>query len=822
MNNLINDLKFALRNLGKSPGFVAVTIVTLALGIGLNIAVFSIVHLLMFQPLPFENEDRIVYVEYKDLDSGNGIGFSYPVFEAFRERQTVFENIVGWSVTHATLGRGDAARMHVTQLVSGDYFQAFGAQPALGRLFTSADDLNPGAHPVVVLGHSCWQRVFSSDPSIIGRAVAINGHDFTVIGVAEERFAGLTTTLMTDLWIPMMMQPLIEENITALEDPHAVWFEVTAVLKPDIDLDTANAELALLSAQMREADPNMESRPEASCFQMTGIGLAPEDRQTANLMVALVMGLVGLILLIACANVANLQLARSTTRRREIGIRLALGSTRFRIIRQLLIESLILALVGGGVGLVVATWAMNAAIWGMPQLPMNVTPNLHFEINGVALAFAFGLSIITGVVFGLAPALQATGIDLVPALKDEDGGRGSRRSRLRNGLVIGQVAVSMMLLVIAGLFVRSLVNSKGIDPGFSHRQTLALQLRLDPNRFDEASGRVFFDQVLARTRELPGIAAAYLDVAPPLGFNRIWRPYHLEGDKANGPNGEMPYHTGWGSVVSPGSFDTLDIALLRGRDFNNLDVANSARVVIVNDVFAEEAWPGQDPLGQRLRFAYDMRNDDWAQVIGVVQTVKTSPFGERPHPYVYRTLSQAWESQLTLLVRTGGDPMAMLPAVRGVLQDLEPNFVPLDARPYSTLISFAFLPSMMAAALCSGLGGLALALAMAGLYGVMSFLVTQRTREIGIRMAIGAEAGDVMRLIMRQGLVLTGIGLGIGLIFALGFSQVLESMLYKVNPSDPATFFVIPLLLLLVSTLAIYLLARRAMNVDPMIALRTE
>ncbi len=822
MNNLIADAKFALRNLRKSPGFVAVAIITLALGIGLNSAIFSIVHLLLFQPLPFANQDRIVYVDRHDLDSGNGIGFSYPIFEDYRERQTIFEHMMAWSVTHATLGRGDGAGMHITQLVSGEYFQALEAQPELGRLLTPADDVTPRGHPVVVLGHSCWQRIFNGDPQIVGKTIAINGHDFTVIGVTKERFAGVTNALVTDLWIPTMMQPLIEENIAALEDPHAIWLEVTAVLMPGVDVETANTELALLSTHMREADPTVEGRPEASCFHMSGIGLAPEDRMTANLMVALVMSLVGLILLIACANVANLLLARSTTRRREIGIRLALGSTRSRIVRQLLIESIILALAGGLVGLAVATWSMNAAIWALPQLPMGALPNLHFQMDSVALTFALGLSVLTGIVFGLAPALQSTRVDLVPALKDEDSGAGSKRSRLRNGLVIGQVAVSMILLVTAGLFVRSLANSQGIDPGFSHRQTLALQLRLDPNRFDETNGRVFFDQVLTRTRELPGVAAACLDVAPPLGFNRLWDVYHLETDQADGPDGELPYRASWGSIVSPGALDALDIALLRGREFNELDLPESTRVVIVNDVFAEEVWPGEDPIGQRLRFAADANDDDWAQVVGVAQTVKHTPFGEKPQPYIYRTLAQAWESHLTLLVRAHGEPMAMLPAVRGVLRDLEPNFVPLDANPYSRMISFAFLPAMMAAALCSGLGALALALAMAGLYGVMSFLVTQRTREIGIRMAIGAEAGDVLRLVLKQGLTLAGIGLGIGLVIALGFTRVLASMLYKVNPSDPVTFIGIGLGLLGIAMLATIIPARRATKVDPMVALRYE
>ncbi|MCH7603210.1 MAG: ABC transporter permease [Planctomycetes bacterium] len=821
MNNLLNDLKFAIRNLSKSPGFVAVAIITLALGIGLNTAIFSVVNMLLFRPLPYDNADRIVAVFRTDFETARTLRWSYPHFEDYRDELTSFEHFVAWANTDISVGRGDSTQMRRGILVSGDYFEALGAQPTLGRLFNPTDDQTIRGHPVAVLGYDFWQRKLEGDPAIIGQTLALNGHDFTVIGVAEEGFAGVRTVALPDLWVTMMMEPIIRPATPALERRGTMWMDAFGVRKPGVSLEQANAELALVATQLREADPDANDNEHAAAYPLIGIEQDPNDRSEAYALVALIMTMVGLVLLIACANIANLLLARSTTRRKEIGIRLALGSTRGRIVRQLLIESMLIAITGGIVGTLVAVWSMNGLKYILPELPMSATISPNFGLDRNLLLFAFTISTLTGVVFGLVPALQAARTDLIPALKDDGGGSSRyRKSRLRNSLVVGQVAISLVLLIASGLFVRSLVQAGSIDPGFAHEHTLAFKLDLARQQYDEDSGRVFCDQLLARVRDLPSVESACLDHSVPLGWGTTVVSYYVEGDTATFADGTSAYRHIRSNIVSPDDFQTLDIPLLMGRDFNETDILDGPGVVIVNSTFAEMHWPDESPLGKRI--SIHSVEGPFLEIVGVVKTVIYDSPGESPTPVIHRALSQTWNPILTLLVRSSGDPLSVMTPVRDIMRDLDPNFSPSDTRTLTKLIKFALVPAKLGAGIFSLFGLIALLLASIGLYGVMSYMVSQRTHEIGIRMAIGADKSDVLRLIMKQGLTLTIIGLGIGLVVALGFTRVLASLLYDVSPSDPLTFVAITLLLATVATLATLIPARRAMSVDPMVALRYE
>ena len=828
MRSLLNDIRFGLRMLAKHPGFTIAASITLALGIGLNTAIFSVINVVLFRPLPYEDADRIVAVHRQNIETSEYGRWSYPHFEDYRDRSRSFEHLVAWSGTEAIIGKGDATATRMVELVSGDYFQLFGVQPALGRFFTRDDDRVPRAHPVVVLGHHYWEARYQGDPGVIGDIIGLNGNDFTIVGVAPEGFSGIIPALLPDLWVPMMMEPVIRPAYSALEQRGSTWMDVFGMLKPGVSPEQVDAELASIATQLRAEDPQASRNEHALAIALRGVPFSPADRPMAYAMSALGMGMVGMILLIACANVANLLLARAVSRRREIAIRLALGSSRARLVRQLLIESMLVALIGGVVGVVLAQWGISGANYLVPELPFGATMVLEFTLDRNVFLFALGASALTGLVFGLIPAIQSTRADLVPALKDEGAGTTRfKRSRLRSTLVIAQVAVSLVLLISSGLFLRSLLKAKTMDPGFMHANTLVLSLDFARQGYDSARGRAYCDELLPRVRGIPGVESAALDSSVPLGLDIGRTSVWIEGDMATDDEGSLRSRMARISSVSPGSFETLGIPVLMGRDFDEHESPDGEEVVIINQAFAETYWPGENPLDKRIAFTTVLDNDrygpgEYLRVIGVVRTVKYGELGEDPQPAIYSALSQSWRSNSLLLVRTSGDPESMLPAVRDVMRDIDENLAPGDTRTLTSLISFKLMPAKLAASLCGLFGALALLLAMIGLYGVMSYMVSQRTHEIGVRMAIGAAKGDVIRLILRQGLVLTMIGIVIGLGIALGFTRVLSTMLYDVSPHDPVVFVGIALLLIAVALLACYIPARRATRVDPMIALRCE
>ena len=823
MNMLMHDLRYAVRMILKNPAFTVIVVLTLALGIGANTAIFSLVNAVLLRPLPFEDSERLVRVCRQPEDGSELEPMSYLDYLEYRDRAEVFENLAAFSFIPLSVGVGDENQMRFGQIVTGDYFDTLGVDATLGRMLTPADDLQRGGHPVAVISHGYWRRVFGGRAGAIGETVMLSGQPFTIVGVAPEGFAGAMPVMAPDMWVPMMMLgELRADSRNQLDSRSAGFLWNIARLKPGVGMAEAQASIHLTASRLKDVDPERYEGEDAVLLPADGvIPMTPAIRRTALAVSALVMTMVGLVLVVACANVANLLLARATRRRREIGIRLAVGASRWRLVRQLLTESLLLALLGGAAGLVLAVWTVDGLVAALPELPYNVSLSLNTAVDGRLLAFTTAASVLTGVLFGLLPALSATNVSVIASLRDDAaaGRFGFRRSLMRDGLVVAQVAVSLVLLAGAGLFIRSLIHAHAINPGFDHANVLAVTLDLGARDMSEGECRVFYEDLLRTTRALPGVESASIEGCPPLTMTISATNFWIEGRPYTDADDERISVAM--SRVSADNLRTLGIPLLRGRDFNDRDTDAAPGVAIVNQALADRFWPGEDPLGKRI--SRTGSEGPYLEVIGVVRTAKYWLIGEAPRPYVYLALSQNYQPELTsLLVRTTGDPIAAVPSIRAVVREADPNMAAADANSLTRLIGFAMLPARLAAILFGLLGVLALLLASAGLYGVMSYSVSQRTHEIGVRVAIGAQRSDVIRLVLRRGIILTAIGLGIGLVISLVCSRVVSSLLYDISTSDPATFIGVSLILIAVALLACYIPARRATRVDPAVALRYE
>jgi len=819
MTGLKQDLKFGMRMVTKNPGFSLLVIVTLGLGIGLNTAIFSLVNAVLFRPLPFDDVERIVELNRGDWNQF----FSYPDYLEYRDRSGIFSELSAWSYAPISIGSGETTELRFGQIVTGNYFSTLRVSAHRGRVLTPDDDRTPGQHPVAVISFGYWQSNYGADPAVVGRDISLNGGVYRIIGVAPEGFVGAYPAFAPDVWVPMMMEAQIMPEGGQLESRRSGWLRTIGRLAPGVTLQQAQARLDQFTPSLKQIDPERYADETAYVVHPSGVGLPPEAQPATLAASGLVMLMVGLVLLIACANVANLFLARSTARRGEIAIRLALGAGRLRLIRQLLTESMILAVCAGVFGILIAGWAVGLAERLLPELPYKITLALDVALDGRVLTFAIVVSMLTGIVFGLVPALQATKADVAPALKDDVGARslGVKRMRLQNALVVGQVCVSLVLLVSAALFVRSLQSANAIDPGFDHENVLAVSLAFSLHDDDPVAGRAFYRGLLERVRAMPGVESASLNECVPLGFTMSGNRYWVEGrPPRTDDSGEEVVDSAFRSTVSAGDFKTLGIPLLRGRDFNELDTEDAPGVAIVNKAFADREWPGQDPLGKR--FSIEGKDGPFLEVVGVARTAKYIFIGEDPRPYFYLPFEQHYNPDTNLLVRTSGDPMSLVPPIRGVIKDLNPDVAPADTRVLSGWIAFALLPARFAAALFGTFGLLAIVLASVGLYGVMSYTVGQRTREMGIRIALGAQRGDVLGVVLRHGLKLAAIGLVLGLVVSVLGTRVLSALLYDVSSTDPMTFVGVSALLVLVAFFACYVPARRATKVDPMVALRYE
>ena len=816
---MVNDIRYALRTLAKSPAFTAVAVLSLALGIGANTAIFSLINVILLKPIPVDEPSRLASVFMLDeLNPGN-LPLSHLNYKDVRDQNQVFTAMAAIAFAQMNWSAGDASEQIPAQVVSGNYFSLLGVTPTPGRGFLADEDARPT--PVAVVSHGFWQRGLGSDPAIVGKTVTLNRTPFTVVGVAPRGFTGTLLGNGPSVWVPMAMHDVAQPNFNWYEQRRGLFLFAFGRLRPGTTLEQASANVRTVFGQLARAYPNENKGRSAAAVSLLDARLNPQGQGNAPVVQIsmILMTIVGIVLLIACGNVANLLLARASKRRKEIAVRVALGAGRGRVVRQLLIESLTLSIFGSALGLALAYWLLQLLIGSDLPLPIPVGDTVSLDAR--VLAFAAVLTLITGLLFGLAPALQASRPDVVPVLKNETvpAGSGRRGSvaglSLRQALVVAQVALSLVSLVAAGLFVRSLTHSRQIDTGFETRRVLVMNFNLGRDGYTPARGRVFHRQLAERTGQIPGVLRAAVAQNAPLDGGLL-RSVLLEGaDTATRDRVLIQVNS-----VSPGYLEALNVPLLRGRDFTNDDDEGSPRVVIVNETMASRFWPGADAVGRRFKFFGD---DEFTTVIGMARNAKYNAVAEAETPFIYQPIRQNYTPAGVLHVRANLDAGALAAAVRREVQQLDPTLSVFDIRTLEDQVSESLAPLRVNVILLTAFGALALVLASIGLYGVASYSVAQRTREIGVRMALGARRGSVFGLILGQGLLLVGIGLGLGLAGALAASRVIPAdLLPEISPRDPVTFGATSALLAAVALVASFIPAWRATRIDPLVALRTE
>ena len=823
IEHLRSDVRYALSWLLRSPAFSVVAIASLAIGIGFNTALFSVVDALLLRPLPVDRPDRIVTVYTKGVDGDTFSTNSYPDFLDFKARNQVFIDMIGYSPAIAALKTGEQSRMAIGEIVTGNYFQLLGVDALIGRTLLPEDD-RPGAERVIALSHRIWMRDYGGDRAVVGRKVYLRGQPYTVVGVINERYSGMVPMLQPEMWLPMTWVEEVEPagiqdavpspGNTRLERRGQRWLFVKGRLKDGDSTARAQANLDLIMTQLATAYPKTnEKRPIAV---VENVRVHPQaDAMLRPVAAALMIG-VGLVLLVACANVANMLLARASGRQKEIGIRLAIGASRGRLIRQLLTESLVLALLGAGAGILLGG-ALLKVVEAIP-LPMPIPVALALQIDARVLLFTSLVATFAGLLAGLAPALKATKPNLTMELKGDrqSVNTAGRRWTLRDGLVAAQTAVTLVLLVAAGLLTRSILEARQTDLGFRPGGMAVLGTEVGLIGYDEQKASALYDRAIEKVRAIPGVRSAAATVRQPLAINynrnSIFFPERMQA----GDNG-IPIGATW---IGDTYFATLGVPVVQGRNFTTADVPTSTRVAIVNESFVRTYWPGQDPIGRRFR----LRTIDGPEyeVVGVARDYKVDTVGETPTPYIHYALSQRRFTGEVHIARTDGDPRQLLLAMRREMLALEPNAVFLDSQTMDAQVDMTLMPARLAAQTASLVGIVATVLAAIGLYGVIAYAVARRTREIGIRMALGAAPGGVVGMVMKQGLTVAAIGLLIGVALAYPAARAIASALYGISALDPAAWLMATTALLSASVIANYLPARRASLVDPSIALRSE
>ena len=810
METLLQDIRFGSRQLLKRPVFTALAIISMALGIGANTAIFSLVNTVLLRPLPVREPSRLIAVD----GTTPTVDFtlqSFPNYKDYRERSRSFEGLLAYRFVVSSLSHNGVNERVWGFTVSGNYFDVLGVKPTLGRAFLPEEDRTPGSRPVIVLSDTCWKKRFARDPAIVGRTVSINNRAFTVIGIAPKGFVGTEVAYAPEFWAPLMMSKQIEPGNTWMDSRESDNLFVVGRLKAGVTVAQAKAELDAITLQLATEYPAVNA---GRGVLLMAPGLFIPNIRNSIFALSGVLAVVGaLVLLLACVNLANLLLARATERRKEIGIRLAVGASRARLVRQLVTESVLLSFTGGVVGLLLAAWINHfvAAI----KLPTDIALIFDLRIDWRVLIFALIISVATGVLFSLLPALQSSKPALLPALKDESSMAGFRRSRLRNFLVVGQVALSLVLLVSAGLIVRSLQAAQRMRPGFNPENAVSISFDLGLQGYSDEKGRAFFERARERVQALPGVrSVAFIDTLP-LALDYSSTSVYIEG-QAVVSKSKLPLAIPYSAT--PKYFETMGIPL-RGRDFLPNENKKESRVAIVNETFARKFLNGADPIGKRYNSSGP--NDPFWEIIGVVPDGKYNTLGEEPKAVMYRPM-RYFDSTANLVARTNGDARAVLAAIRRELQQIDPTLPLYDAKTLTEHMNIPLFPAKVAAGALGSFGVLALVLAAVGIYGVMSYMVAGRTREIGLRMALGAQSRSVGWLILRQGMRLALLGSTLGLLLAFGGTRLLQSILYGVSAVDPITFTTVAFLLGAVALLACWLPAYRAARVDPMVALRNE
>jgi predicted permease len=791
-------------------------VITLALGIGANTAIFSLVNAVLLRSLPVERPDEVVSVAMRGKDDSMS-AFSYPNYRDFRDRNEALSGLLVYRFVPLSLSRSGANERVWGFEVSGNYFDVLGVKAIKGRTFLPEEDKTPLSHPVAVVSYESWQRRFGGDPDLVGKDVLLNNHQFKVIGIAPEGFKGTEVVYTPEIWLPASMMAWVEPGADWLDDRNTQNFFAIGRLKPGVDARQAEASLNLLALQLGKEYPDTN---EGQSIRVVPPGfILPDLRGAVVNFTWVLMAAVALVLLVTCTNLAGLMLARATDRRREIAIRLAMGANRWRLIRQLLTESVLLACVGGVAGVLLAIWIIQLLLAFKP--PIDFPLAIDVSVDWRVLLFSLSVSLVAGAIFGLAPALQATRPGLTQVLRETSAQGGAGRTRLRSVLVVAQIAISLVVLISAGLVVRTLLQLQTMNPGFEPQNALTMSFDLGLQGYDRQRGQQFYRQLVERVHALPGVKAAAVSSYIPLSLNYNSRNIFVEGQPAErGENVPLAMN----SSAGPRYFETMRTPLVHGREFTDQDQEGAELVAVVNETFVQRLLAGvnssSEAIGKRISFG--SAGGPFIRIVGVARAGKYFNIAEDPRPFIWTPIAQDYSTNGILTVRTEGNPEPLIAVVRREVQALDPNLPLFDVKTLSEHMRFALFPARIAATVLGVFGLVALLLSAIGIYGITSYTVAQRTHEIGIRLALGAQLSDVLSLVLRHGLKLTIIGAAIGLCGAYLATRAITSVLYGVSATDPLTFGAVSVLLIGVALVACYVPSRRATKVDPLVALRYE